>query len=75
MMGIEKLGIRPGEYLYSNCGKTQSINNCQLAMIGPVNQREDFLDASVAHAVKTHGHEDSPGLRSQLDKSIETIEM
>ena len=40
----------------------------------PEDQREDLLDASVAHAIKSHGHEDSSELRTELGKMIEVLD-
>ena len=40
-----------------------------------VAQKEDLLDAAVAHAIKSHGHEDQPELREQVGQLLETVEM
>ena len=56
-------------------GKFPSDKNCKLVMMGPEDQREDLLDASVAHAIKTHGHADNPELRSQLNQMLESVSL
>ena len=70
-MELSDLGIE-GRWLVANCGKIPSEQNCRLVMMAPESQREDLLDASVAHAIKTHGHQDSPELRSELAQLIES---
>ena len=57
----------------ANCGKFPSDNNCKVVMLGPEDQREDLLDAAVAHAIKTHGHADTPELRNDLNKILESV--
>ncbi len=41
--------------------------------MAPEGQREDLLDASMAHAIKSHGHEDSSELRIQLGEMLEVL--
>jgi hypothetical protein len=43
--------------------------------MAPEAQREDLLDAAVAHAVRSHGHENSPELRSGISQMLETLEV
>ena len=73
-MELSDLGIK-GHWLVANCGKIPSEMNCRVVMMAPEEQREDLLDAAVAHAVKTHGHQDTPELRSELDKLLESEEV
>lgn len=54
-----------------DCGKMPSEKGCKLVMKAPEDQVEDLLDAGVAHAVKTHGHEETPELREQLRSMVE----
>ena len=49
-------------------------SKCKLVIMGPVGQRADLLNASVDHAVKTHGREDSKELRATHDKLIQPFE-
>ena len=72
-MDTAQLGLSSGRWLMANCGKFPREQNCKLVMMGPEDQREDLLDASVAHAVKTHGHDDNPELRGQLDQILESV--
>ncbi len=72
-MDAKQLGLEPGQYVVSNCAKMPSENNCKLVIMAPQDQKEDLLDAAVAHAVKHHSHEDTPELREEVGKSLETV--
>ena len=72
-MDIKGLEIKGGTWLVGNCANFPSDKNCQLVIMGPADQREDLLDASVAHAVKTHGHDETPELRTELAGTFETV--
>ena len=74
-MDTAQLGISQGAWAVANCGKFPSENNCHLVIMAPVEQKEDLLDAAVAHAIKSHGHEDNPELRDQLGQLLETVQM
>lgn len=71
----EKLGMKKGRWLVGNCGNLPSEKNCKLIIMAPEEQREDILDASIVHAVKSHGHQDAPELRGELNKLFEIVEM
>ncbi len=71
-MVLTDLGLT-GKWLVANCGKFPSEKNCKLVMLAPEDQKEDMIEAGVAHAVKSHGHTDSPQLRKDLEKMIETV--
>ncbi len=73
-MKIETLGLSSGKWLVANCNDIPSDKNCKLVIMGPADQRQDLLDASVAHTVKTHGHADTPELRGELDQLIHDLE-
>ena len=51
-----------------DCRKHPSEKNCSLTICGT---ETEVLDAGVAHAVKSHGHKDSPELRQMLKSAIE----
>jgi hypothetical protein len=72
-MDLSSLGVK-GRWLTANCGKYPSEKNCKLVMMAPEDQREDLLDAAVAHSVKTHGHQDTPELRGEINKLLENVE-
>jgi hypothetical protein len=74
-MEASRLGLASGDWLVANCGKYPSERNCRLVLMGPADQRQDLIDAAVAHAVKHHGHEDSPQLREELGKFLETVRL
>ena len=71
-MELNELGVS-GKWLVANCGKFPSEKNCKVVLMAPEGQKEDLLDASVAHAIKSHGHEDSPELREELGKYLDSI--
>ncbi len=71
----KKLEMISGRWLVGNCGKLPSEKNCKLVMMAPEGQREDMLDAAVAHAIKSHGHQDTPELRNELNKFLEIVEV
>jgi predicted small metal-binding protein len=46
-----------------DCRDHPNENNCSLRISGT---EEEVLDAATRHAVRSHGHKDSPELRDQL---------
>lgn len=46
-----------------DCRDYSSEKNCSLRISGT---EEEVLDAATQHAVRSHGHKDSPELREQL---------
>jgi hypothetical protein len=46
-----------------DCRDHPSENNCSLRISGT---EEEVLDAATQHAVRSHGHDNSPELREQL---------
>lgn len=70
---MEQLNLEHGNWLVVSCGNMPSKINCKLVIMAPEGQREDLLDAAVAHAVKSHEHEESEELRSEINKKIERI--
>lgn len=74
-MSIGRLGLRPGTWVVANCARFPSEKDCQLVIMAPVSQRADLVEAAAAHAVASHGHEDTPGLRHELDGFLETVEL
>ena len=74
-MDAKHLGLASGKWVMANCGKFPSEKNCKLVMMAPINQRGDLVEAASAHAVKTHGHEDTPALRKELNQILEVVEI
>ncbi|HXX36596.1 MAG TPA: DUF1059 domain-containing protein [bacterium] len=74
-MGVQQLNLKSGKWLAINCGKFPSEKNCQLVIMAPASQRDDLIEAASAHAVKVHGHDESPQLRLEIGKYLETIEL
>ena len=72
-MNLNELGVK-GKWVVANCGKFPSDKGCQLVIMAPENQRGDLVEAAAAHAVRDHGHADSPEFRKELDNFLETIE-
>lgn len=74
-MDIKGLGLKPGKWVVANCGKFPSEKNCQLVIMAPQQQRQDLLEAASTHAVATHGHDDTPALRKELDQILDVIDV
>jgi predicted small metal-binding protein len=74
-MDTAQLGVTHGEWLEVNCGKMPSEKNCKLVMMAPSDQEDDLLDAAVAHAIKTHGHNESETqkLRKGTKDMVQTL--
>jgi len=53
--------------VFADCRAFPSEKNCSLYIAGTA---EEVLDIAVAHAVKSHGHEDTPELRGLLRSSL-----
>lgn len=51
---------------YSDCRDYPSDMHCSVALSADTDK--ELLEAAVQHAVAVHGHEDSPGLRTQLQQ-------
>ena len=73
-MALSDIKVASGSYLVGNCADFPSDNGCQLVIMGPVNQKDDLIEAGVAHVVASHGHEDSPELREMLSGGLRTVE-
>ncbi len=71
----QQLGLPAGKYVVANCGKFPSEKNCQLVIMAPQSQRADLVEAAAAHAVRVHGHKETPQLRKELDKYLVTIDV
>ncbi len=52
----------------ADCRKMPSEKNCDVHMSGTV---EHLLDVAVSHAVRDHGHQDTPELREQIKGILE----
>lgn len=74
-MGIETLGLKRGRWVVANCGKVPSEKNCQLVIMAPIDQRQDLIEAASVHAIKEHGHDDTPALRGELNAFLETVDL
>jgi hypothetical protein len=72
-MGVSELGLAKGTWVVANCGQFPSEKNCRLVIMAPAAQREDLIDAAASHAVQSHGHENTPGLRKEIDAFLQTI--
>jgi len=55
----------------ADCRKIPSENNCSLTIAGT---EQEVLDAAVAHAVASHGHENTPELREMIRSGLEDAE-
>jgi hypothetical protein len=55
---------------YIDCREMPSESNCDLVIAGGEGH---ILDAAVAHAVKVHGHEDTPAFRADLAQALKEV--
>ena len=74
-MALSDIRAAAGTWLVANCADYPSEQNCQLVIMGPVNQREDLIAAAAAHAVNSHGHQDSAELREGLAGVVRQIDV
>jgi uncharacterized protein DUF1059 len=74
-MDVKQLGLTPGKWVVANCGKFPSEKNCKLVIMAPQHQRQDLVEAASEHAAKSHGHEDTPALRREVDKMLDVIDI
>jgi hypothetical protein len=54
-----------------DCSKVPSESGCTLRIAG---KESEVLDAGVAHAVRVHGHEDTPELHDQIRTGLSDVE-
>ncbi len=71
----QQLDLEKGQWVIANCGKIASEENCRAVFMAPNQQRNELLDTLVDHAVKQHGHKNSPELKTKLDKMLNVIEV
>ena len=72
---MKDLRLAPGKWVYTNCADMPSEKNCKLVIMAPADQRDDLVEAAVAHAVKSHGDKDTPELRGGLNEMIHETEV
>jgi hypothetical protein len=51
-----------------DCRLYPSESNCTLTIVGT---KDEVLKAAVEHAVSSHGHEDTPELRNQIESLMQ----
>ena len=56
--------------MYIDCREYPSEMNCTVAI--SADSKEELIDAAVQHAVTVHRHQDTPELRSEIEKLIKT---
>ena len=54
-----------------DCRKMPSEVGCTLTIAG---QEQEVVDEAAAHAVRVHGHEDSPELKDMIRSGLEDAE-
>jgi hypothetical protein len=74
-MDFASLHLKSGKWVVANCGKFPSEKNCQLVIMAPIDQRKDLVEAASVHAIKTHGHDDTPELRRELNEFLDTLDL
>jgi predicted small metal-binding protein len=53
---------------YIDCREYPSESGCSIAI--SADTEDEVVEAAAQHAVKVHGHQDSPRLREQLRKMV-----
>ena len=74
-MEIKQLRLASGQWVVANCARFPSEKNCQLVIMAPQAQRRDLVEAASTHAVKSHGHKDTPELRKEVDEFLEIVDV
>ena len=74
-MDLKDLGLSTGKWVVANCGRFPSESICRLVIMAPEDQQTDLVEAASTHAVKSHGHEDTPELRAGLNHMLEVVEI
>lgn len=59
-----------GKRIMADCRKFPSEKNCQFTIGADQSEMDELVDVGVYHAVKHHGHTDSPQLREEIKKTI-----
>ena len=54
-----------------DCGKFPSEKNCRIKMTSPADDIEELLAIAFYHAIRDHGHQETPELREKLINLIE----
>ena len=52
----------------ADCRKMPSEKNCSVTIAGT---EAEVVPLAVHHAITTHGHEDTPALRDEIQKTLE----
>lgn len=55
-----------GRYV-ADCRKMPSEKNCTLTIAG---SKEEVMQAATEHAVSSHGHQDTPQLRKEIENGL-----
>ncbi len=71
-MKLTELGAQTGDWIGITCA-TIPGSDCKVLIAGPEKQREDLVAAAVAHAVNTHGYQDTPEVRTTLSGAFESV--
>jgi predicted small metal-binding protein len=58
------------ERKYIDCRQIPSDTNCTVTISADTEQ--ELMEVAVQHAVKTHGHQDTPQFRAQLKDAVKT---
>ena len=58
------------ERKYIDCREVPSDTKCTVTIAADTEQ--ELLEVAVQHAVKTHGHQDTPEFRQQLKGAVHT---
>jgi predicted small metal-binding protein len=58
------------ERKYIDCREVPSDSKCTVTIAADTEQ--ELMEVAVQHAVKTHGHADTPEFRQQLKQAVHT---
>ncbi len=58
--------------LIADCRKFPSEKNCQFTITADESEKAELVDVATYHAVKHHGHQDTPEFRAELERLLET---
>ncbi len=74
-MAFQDLKLAAGKWVVANCGKFPSEKHCQLVIMAPASQRQDLIEAAATHAIASHGHDNTPALRKELDGFLDAVDL
>lgn len=59
-----------GKRIMADCREFPSERNCQFTIATDQSEMGELVDVGTYHAIKHHGHTDTPELREEIKKTI-----